>query len=448
MSKDQPKCIYIFQFDEVRADHLSVCGYRRKQKNIDSIAKDGVVFKTCIAGSSYTGAATPILHSGMIGPHTGVRDPFSYVTAPLLQEYLKKSGYKTHGCMSQSVAGSGIGMNNGFDIFVEPTDPNADDTWGDGVEHWRDLGVEVDDRFHAKPVGKRYVDENEDFIRKNNGEKFYLYNQFYESHTGSEDYLVRSGRIKKELYPENAYYDAKIKLADEEVIGSVIDTLKDKGLYDDAVIVITGDHGTSLRQECWPLGDYIYDPVDVGDLANTHSSLYDVDLLVPLIIKAPNLPENVLGEVIEGQVRAIDLAPTTLDLAGVPKSKINPPMDGESLLPSIENLSGHGKRAYSETVWAVYGMGARQALREDNWKYIRYTSSMYEEFFDLQKDPREQINLIDRLKFHAPKWLKTLREECNDNYRAEPLGIERRGMPEEEKKAIEDRLRQLGYITD
>jgi len=443
----RPKCAYIFQFDEVRSDHLSVYGYHRKQKNIEEIAKDGVVFKTAISGSSYTGAATPVLWSGMMGPYTGVRDPYSYITAPLLQEYLRKAGFKTQGCMSQSVAGSGIGMNQGFDIFVEPTDPNAPDTWGDGVEHWQALGVEVDERFHSKPVGKRYVDENIDFLKKNGKGNFYLYNQFYETHTGSESYLVRSGRIKKDEYPESAYYDAKIKLADEEVIGSVIKTLKEMGLYDDALIIITGDHGTSLRQECWPFGDYIYDPIDVGDLANTHSSLYDVDLKIPLIIKAPNIPQNARGKIIEGQVRSIDIAPTVLDLLGFPMDKIDPPMDGESLITSMKNLRGHGKRAYAETVWSAYGMGARQALREENWKYIRYASSMYEEFFDLQKDPREQNNLIDRLKYHAPKWLKTIREQCNDLYRAEPRGIQRREMPAEEKKAVQERLRRLGYVT-
>jgi arylsulfatase A-like enzyme len=290
--------------------------------------------------------------------------------------------------------------------------------------------VEVDDRFHAKPVGKRYVDENLQFIKEDANGYFYLYNQFYETHTGSEEYLVRSGRIKKDEYPENAYYDAKIKLADEEVIGSVVKALKDAGLYDDALIVITGDHGTTLRHECWPFGDYIYDPVDLGDLPNTHSSLYDVDLKIPLIIKAPNIPEKARGKVIEGQVRSIDIAPTILDLLGFPMDKIDPPMDGESLVPCMENLRGHGKRAYAETVWSAYGMGARQAPREENWKYIRYTSSMYEEFFDLQKDPREQVNLIDRLKYHAPKWLKQLREQVNDLYKAEPKGIHRRQMPE------------------
>ena len=93
-------------------------------------------------------------------------------------------------------------------------------------------------------------------------------------------------------------------------------------------------------------------------------------------------------------------------------------------------------------------MGARQMLRENNWKYIRYLSSMYEEFFDLQKDPKEQINLIDRLKYHAPKWFKSLREQLNDCLRAEPKGVLRAEMPEEEKKAIEERLRRLGYVND
>ncbi len=446
--KKELKCIYFFQFDEVRKDHLSVYGYSRKQEYCDMVANDGVSFADMISGSSYTGAATPIMHTGMTGPHTGVRDPYHLITPLTLQEHLKKVGFVTQGCMSQSVAGSGIGMNKGFDIFIEPTDPNAPDTWGDGVAHWRKLGVKVDERFHVKPVGKRYVDENLDFIRKNKDKKFYLYNQFYETHTGSEHYLVKSGRIKEGVYPENAYYDAKIKLADEEVIGSVIEALREYDLYDNALIIITGDHGTNLRQQCWPLGDYIYDPVDVGDLANTHSSLYDVDMRVPFIIKAPSLPENAIGKVIKGQVRSIDMTPTVLDLVGVPKEKINPSMDGESLLPSIENLRGHGKRAYAETVWAAYGMGARQMLREDTWKYIRYHSSMYEEFFDLQKDPREQINLIDRLKFHAPKWLKQLREQLNDYLIAEPRGIIHAQMPEEEKKAVEERLRRLGYVTE
>jgi arylsulfatase A-like enzyme len=444
----RPKCVYCFQFDEVRPDHLSAYGYHRKQDVIDEIAKQGAVFKTVISGSSYTGAATPVMWTGMVGPHNGVRDPWMYVTAPTLAEYFKKMGWKSLGCMSQSVAGSGIGINQGFDTFIEPTDPNAPDAWGGGVEHWEAIGVHVDETFNAKPVGKWYVDHNEKFIKENKNGNFFLYNQFYETHTGSEDYLLRTGKVKEGVMAENAYYDAKIKLANDAVIGGVVKALKEVGLYDDALIIITGDHGTTLRQENWPLGDYIYDPEDVGDLQNTHSSLYDVDLKVPFIIKYPGMPKNAIGKTIEGQVRSIDFTPTILDIVGFPKEDIKPAMDGESLVPSLENLRGHGKRAYSETVWAAYGMGARQSLREENWKYIRYASKMSEEFFDLQKDPREQVNLIDRLKNYAPRWLQKLREEVNDMYRAEAKGIQRRQMPEEEKKAVAARLKALGYITD
>ncbi|MBC8456947.1 MAG: hypothetical protein H8D67_02995 [Deltaproteobacteria bacterium] len=159
------------------------------------------------------------------------------------------------------------------------------------------------------------------------------------------------------------------------------------------------------------------------------------------------MPAAAKGKTIKGQVRTIDIPATVLDILGVSKDKW-PEMDGESLVPSIENLKGHGHRTYCETVWAAYGMGARQALRENSFKYIRYTSRMYEEFFDLQKDPAEQNNLIDAMKMHAPRWLQEMREECNAHYRAEPRGIERREMPEDEKKAIAERLKRLGYTTD
>ncbi|MBA7534437.1 hypothetical protein ES705_26683 [subsurface metagenome] len=123
-------------------------------------------------------------------------------------------------------------------------------------------------------------------------------------------------------------------------------------------------------------------------------------------------------------------------------------MDGESLVPCMRDLKGHGKRAYAETLWAPYGMGSRQMLRENNWKYIKYASSMTEEFYDLRKDPLEQVNLIEKLISHSPKWLQLLREQCNDNYREELKGVERPMMPKREKEEIRARLRQLGYLME
>ncbi len=441
-----PSCIYWLQLDEVRADHLSVYGYPRKQKYMEMLAKEGVVFDTCISSSSYTGIVTISHHSGMAPYHSGVRDPFHYSTTPLMQEYLKEAGWKTQGAMSQSFAGSMVGMSKGFDKFIEPTDPRAPDAWGDGKEHWEHLGVHVSEMWHAKPVGKWYVDDNEKFLKSVKKDKFYLYNQFYETHFGSEKYLLRTGKIKEGELPENAYYDAKIKLVDEAVLGRVIEELKATGRYDDAVIIVCSDHGTNLRETAWPLGDYVLECLGFEEVSHEHSGLYDVDLRVPLIIKAPTIPENARGKVIKGQVRSIDIVPTIFDLIGFPEDAIKIPMDGESLVPCMKNLKGHGKRAYAETLWAPYGMGARQMLREDNWKYIRFLSAWQEEFYDLSKDPKEQINIVDKLIGHAPKFFQTLREQMNDNCREEPKGLVRPEIPEEEKKIIEARLRELGYL--
>lgn len=238
----------------------------------------------------------------------------------------------------------------------------------------------------------------------------------------------------------------KIKWDDENVIGGVVEELKAAGLCDDALIVIISDHGTTLGRRNWPMSDYIYEPLGVGELDNTHSRLYDVDLRLPLIINYQGMPEKCKGQKIKGQLRTIDVPATVMDILGIPEDQ-RPEMDGVSVVPSIENLKGHEIRAYSEVVWSACGMGSRQSLREDNWKYIRYMTSMCEEFFDLQKDPKEQVNLVERLKNHAPRWLRGLREGCNDHYRAEPRGIQRREMPSEEKAAIKARLKELGYIT-
>jgi len=443
-----PSCIYWLQLDEVRADHLSAYGYHRKQKYMDMVAQDGVVFDSCITASSYTGIVTTSMHSAMTPYHSGVRDPFHYSTTPMMQEYLQNAGWKTMGCMSQSFAGSMVGMNKGFDEFIEPTDPRAPDAWGDGKEHWGHLGIQVDEMWHAKPVGKWYVDDNMKFLANIKDERFYLYNQFYETHFGSEDYLLRTGRVKEGDMPENAYYDAKIKLADEEVLGKVIEKLKETGRYDDAVIIVCSDHGTNLRETAWPLGDYVLECVGFENVSHEHSGLYDKDLRVPFIIKSPNIPESARGKTIKGQVRTIDMVPTVLDLIGFPEDAIKVPFDGESLVPCIDQLEGHGKRAYAETLWAPYGMGARQMIRENNWKYIRFLSAMQEEFYDLHKDPLEQINIIDKLIGHAPKFLQQIREEANDYTRAEPKGLNRPEVPEHEKKEIEARLRELGYLRD
>lgn len=114
-------------------------------------------------------------------------------------------------------------------------------------------------------------------------------------------------------------YDENIRYSDS-ALRWFVDRLREKGLFDSSLTIITGDHGEIFRDGWF-----------------THSSpfLAEGEIAVPLLIHMPGQRE---GRRIAGNVEMIDLAPTILDVAGraVPSW-----MEGESLRPYMEE---EGKR--------------------------------------------------------------------------------------------------------
>jgi phosphoglycerol transferase MdoB-like AlkP superfamily enzyme len=98
-------------------------------------------------------------------------------------------------------------------------------------------------------------------------------------------------------------------------IGEFIEGLKNKGLYDDTLILIYGDHNAPYV-EGFSIGDFVYDPYSLEGLR------------IPLIIKTPN---QTTGLTHNKATTTLDIAPTILDLLGL---KTDMPMFGESLFAS------------------------------------------------------------------------------------------------------------------
>lgn len=94
-------------------------------------------------------------------------------------------------------------------------------------------------------------------------------------------------------------------------------------------------------------------------------------------------------------------------------------------------------------MWELRRQGAKQALTTEYWKYIRYLTGMYEEFYELQTDPNETANVIESVKNNAPQFLKQLRVRCNEALWKSGRAV---AMDEKEKAIVEARLRGLGYI--
>ena len=162
-------------------------------------------------------------------------------------------------------------------------------------------------------------------------------------------------------------YHACISFVDAQ-IGRIFDSLKENGLWDNTIIVLTSDHG-------YHLGDHFM----WGKV-----TLFEQGTRVPLIVRAPGVTTP--GSSSEALVEMIDCYPTLTELAGV-----TPPTDiqGKSMVPILKNPSASGK----DVVYTVVSRGAKlgRALRTERWRYALWADG--EELYDLDKDIKEHHNL-------------------------------------------------------
>ncbi|MGC9347743.1 MAG: sulfatase family protein [Anaerolineae bacterium] len=161
-----------------------------------------------------------------------------------------------------------------------------------------------------------------------------------------------------------AYYYATISQIDYHV-GRMIDLLKERGLYDNALVIYTGDHGEYIGFHHLVLkGNYMYDPL----------------VKVPLIIKYPGQARA--GEVTDAMVNNIDVAPTLLATAGC---SIPDTMEGRDLTDPEA-----GRSAVFAEGWA----GAEYMVRTTDHKLLLCRNPALSQFFDLRRDPLELDNRI------------------------------------------------------
>ena len=123
------------------------------------------------------------------------------------------------------------------------------------------------------------------------------------------------------------YYDPKLKVCDEAVIGKLLRSLEKWGLMDETVLVFCSDHGTNLGER--PASKPFYRQDEPA--CPCHLNLYDINTKVACIFKDSDLPKGIK---IPGQVRSVDIIPTILDLLEVSTDGLD--MDGTSLLPDIQ----------------------------------------------------------------------------------------------------------------
>jgi len=181
--------------------------------------------------------------------------------------------------------------------------------------------------------------------------------------TGSGDELIRN--------------QLRMLAAIDEGVGRIVDTLKQTGQLDNTLIVFTSDNG------------YFWGEHGLGD----KRWAYEESIRIPLLMRYPR--RIAAGRKLDQIVLNVDIAPTFLDLSGVPVPKH---VQGRSLLPLFgADAPGWRKSAFLE--YFAEPMYIRhpewQAVRTEGWKYIRYpTLQGMDELYDLGADRYEMKNLI------------------------------------------------------
>lgn len=435
--------VVLLTVDALRADHLSRHGYERATTPaLDRFAAGGVRFTNASSPSSHTREAVPALLSGRY-PTDAVDGGYA-LAADTVAAVLADEGFATGGFHSNPYVSRAYGFGAGFDAFdddlhlgrhrlvalaqraldklrnrhyapAETITARATD-WLDGVDepffcwaHYMDPHGpyapprSYQEQFHGSRVGERRAQ------------------RLYRKAVSRPDDVTDAER--REMVD---CYDGEIRYTDESV-DAFLAGLRDGGLLEDTLVVVTADHGDGFGEH-----GYYGHP----------RRLFDDLLGVPLFVVGPGVP----AATVETPVSTLDVVPTIL--AGVGLESTGYP--GTPLDAAWSADGSHPGRAFA----SVRGQGdesnrRRFSLRTDAWKVVleRDAASgavLEAAAFDLRRDPGETDPLdpgaVD--EGEATATLEALREKSATQIAAASPDA---GEADDVDPAVAERLETLGY---
>lgn len=452
----KPNIIFIV-IDALRPRNLGCYGYARPTSpNIDKLSEEGLIFRDVYSCTNATDPSLTTIFSGKPPRSHGImkhgallqsEEVQNYLkTVHTLPEILKHNGYKTF-----AIDWLGRWHIRGYDYYSGILRPVVQ--WGkQRLTYGKTRDYELNEvkltpikylslalsKFsaHIKPpsitprtdiYGDATIVTRKalEIIKENLGQNFFLFVHYWDTHfpynspasdakerdlpsrsfekqlerakhRGRKKQIKSLGGIEKVL----AMYDGAISFIDQE-IGHLISSLKEWGILENTLVILTADHGESLTEH----GIYF-----------DHHGLYQVTLHVPLIFKYAGLPR---GKVVTGFVQHPDIAPTILDILEIESGE---DFDGKSMIPLIYQNKKLNQAVYAEEMHSE----TKQMVATYKYKYIRASSKQdavckychtihggIEELYDLENDPEETSNVIldhpdeaSQLRDLLTEWLK------------------------------------------
>ena len=419
--KMNPPNVLMISIDDLN-DWVGVLGAHpdAQTPNIDRLAKEGILFTNAHCQAPICGPSRASLLSGLRPSTTGVygqisdedlRAVPSFENIDFLPEYFKKNGYKTlgvgkifHGHAPKGIFQHSGGRIKGFG--PKPTKPfkwnqkGTSTDWGAFPQHdslmndysyaqWtkKELQKKHDQPFFMA-VGlirphvpwyapKKWFDQydvDKIALPQYDPDDFNDLPEIakriaYKGMMPTTDWAIESGEWRNIVHA----YLACISFVDHQV-GIVLDALQNSEYHDNTIVVLWSDHGYEIGEK--------------GSFGK--HTLWSESTKVPLIFKIPDFksPKSI-GQPVE----LLDLYPTLLDFAKLPKNPLN---EGKSLRSFIEGNADDEAIAIT-----TYGKNNHSMINQ-SYRYIRYEDGS-EELYDLSVDPDEKNNIADRPDLNALK---------------------------------------------
>lgn len=351
------------------------------------------------------------------GPEDLFELPLEELTLP---EILKSNGYKTFFAGKWHLGDSGyFPEDQGFDINIGGHHRGSPP----GGYYSPYKNPKLADGPKGEYLTDRLTDESINFLEQTENTPFLLYLSYYTVHTPIQpnktyvekfekklsnlkldDRLYKDeGRGKTLLQQNNAAYASMLYALDKNV-GKLINTLKEKGLYENTTIIFTSDNGglsTVLKNKKQQA------PTAVTPLRGGKGWLYEGGIRIPLLIKPAHYDNG--NTIIHKPVISHDLYPTILAMAGIQSSLSN---DGVDLNPFLKNDKPLDR---DELFWHyphyhASGWAPGAAIRKGNWKLIEFYDSGHTELYNLKDDISESHDLSQE----NPEKAKTLQNRLHE----------------------------------
>lgn len=355
--------IVLVSIDTFAARHLSLFGYgRRTSPALEAFAEDAVVFQRALTNAPWTLPSYLSLHTGLYprahrvaldfqpGAHIDNFDWWQLAPSRLtLAEALRARGYRTGSFADTYWLSPQFGFEQGFDTYdgqaaMKPfSDPEAHVRLivEQLVPEWLAQGTSDAPPFlfvHALDAHGPYWPDAP-FRDEFSGE-LPEPRTLVRAGSTNETYTTMPTWMGRTLVPDEkvplpgalpledivARYDESLLKVDA-YLGKLFEHLRKVGLYDDALIVVTGDHGEFF-------GPQVYG----------HGIMAEAVLHVPLVVKFPGNAHA--GRKIERGVELVDVFPTLLEAAGIGRDGHELP--GRSLFAELADSTGEERALYSE----------------------------------------------------------------------------------------------------